>query len=114
MARATSFRIGKVRGDLRGKVWYLTYLENGRRLRPRVGSDRDAARQMAAQINAQLEVSAPTAFSFESIRIDELQRRWLEHHEQILRSSVHQFIRFGGIGQRLSISSIFWLSNTLL
>ena len=25
----TPFRIGKVRGDLRDKVWYLTYFEHG-------------------------------------------------------------------------------------
>jgi hypothetical protein len=42
MAKASSFRVGKVRADLRGKVCYLTYRENGRRLRPWVGSDRDA------------------------------------------------------------------------
>lgn len=40
MATKSSFRIGKVRGDLRGKNWYLTYHENGRRIRPRVGPDR--------------------------------------------------------------------------
>jgi integrase len=34
------------------------------------------------------------AFSFESICIDELQRRWLEHHEQVLRSSVHTVRRY--------------------
>lgn len=84
MAKSKSFRVGKVRADLRRKTWYLTYQENGRRRRPRVGPDRDAARQMAAQINAQLEVGVPTAFSFESVKIDELQRRWLDHHEQIL------------------------------
>jgi integrase len=94
MVKAKSFRVGKVRADLRGHVWYLTYQENGLRRRPRVGPDRDAARQMAAQINAQLEVSVPTAFSFESVRIDELQRRWLDHHEQILRSSVHTIRRY--------------------
>jgi integrase len=94
MAKAKSFRVGKVRADLRGHVWYLTYQENGLRRRPRVGPDRDAARQMAAQINAQLEVSVPTAFSFESVRIDELQWRWLDHHEQILRSSVHTIRRY--------------------
>ncbi len=101
MARASSFRVGKVRADLRGKVLSLTYHENGRRLRTRVGSDRDAARQMAAQVNAQLEVSAPTAFSFESIRIDELQRRWLDHHEQVLRSSVHTVRRYRTATQHL-------------
>lgn len=101
MAKAKSFRVGKVRADLRGHVWYLTYQENGLRRRPRVGPDRDAARQMAAQINAQLEVSVPTAFSFESVRIDELQRRWLDHHEQILRSSVHTVRRYRTATQHL-------------
>ena len=84
MGKSTSFRIGKVRDDLRGRTWCLTYLENGRRLRPRVGTDRDAARQLAAQVNAQLEVSAPTAFSFESTRIDELQQRWPSGRGSIL------------------------------
>ena len=94
MAKTKSFRVGKVRADLRGKVWYLTYHENGRRVRPRLGSDKTVARQMAAQINAQLETSAPTAFSFEPIRIDELQQRWLDHHEQVLRSSVQTIRRY--------------------
>jgi hypothetical protein len=70
-----SFRVGRVRADLRGKVWYLGYHENGVRHRPRVGPDRRAARQMAAQINAQLEVGAPASLSFESITIAELQQR---------------------------------------
>ena len=101
MAKTTSFRVGKVRADLRGQIWYLTYQENGRRQRPRIGPDRDMARQMAAQVNAQLEVSAPTAFSFESIRIDELQRKWLDHHEQVLRSSVHTILRYRTATQHL-------------
>jgi hypothetical protein len=57
--KSTSFRIGKVLGYLRGKVWYLCYLDSGRRHRPRVGTDKQAARQLAAQINAQLAVGAP-------------------------------------------------------
>lgn len=39
MASKKFFRIGKVRGDLRGKNWSLTYHEHGRRIRPRVGPD---------------------------------------------------------------------------
>ena len=89
-----SFRVGKVRGDLRGKVWYLTYSEDGRRRRPRVGSDKDAAKQMAAQIHSQLEVGAPAALSFEAVSLDELQARWLRHHEQVLRSSVQTINRY--------------------
>src|SRR5438045_2501282 len=59
--KSVSFRIGKVQAYLRGHIWYLCYHENGLRRRPRVGTDRDAARQLAAQINAQLEVGAPSA-----------------------------------------------------
>ena len=55
-SKTVSFRIGRVRAYLRGNVWYLTYQEQGQRRQPRVGPDRDVARQMAAEINGQLEV----------------------------------------------------------
>jgi hypothetical protein len=89
-----SVRIGKVQAYLRGQVWYLCYHENGRRQRPRVGPDRDAARQFAAQINAQLAVGAPTALSFLPITIWDLRDRWLQHHELVLRSSVQTIDRY--------------------
>jgi site-specific recombinase XerD len=92
--RSASFRVGKVQAYLRGRVWYLCYHENGQRHRPRVGPDREAARQLAAQINAQLEVGAPAALSFEPISLPELRRRWLEHHEQVLRSSLQTINRY--------------------
>jgi hypothetical protein len=38
--------MGRVRVYLRGRVWYLCHYEDGRRHRPRVGPDRDVARQM--------------------------------------------------------------------
>ncbi|MDB4679997.1 MAG: hypothetical protein P8M30_03950 [Planctomycetaceae bacterium] len=94
MAKQTSFRMGKVRGDLRGKVWYLTYHENGRRKRPKIGSDLKEAKQVASQINSQLELGAPSLLGFEVLRIDELQTRWLEHHEQVLRSSLQTINRY--------------------
>src|SRR5262245_60938016 len=79
--KSNSFRVGRVQAYLRGQVWYLCYHEDGRRLRPRVGPDREAARQLAAQTNAQLEVGAPAVLSFEPIAIPELRDRWLRHHE---------------------------------
>ena len=88
------FRIGKVQAYLRGKIWYLCYHENGARRRPRVGTDREAAKQLAAQINAQLEVGAPAALSFEAIGILDLRHRWLQHHEQVFRSSVQTIHRY--------------------
>ena len=95
MARtATSFRVGRVQGYQRGKVWYLCYFEQGQRKRPRVGSDRDAARTLAAQTNAQITVGAPGVLSFEPVAIAELRQRWLNHHEQVLRSSVSSIRRY--------------------
>lgn len=94
MAPKSSFRIGKVRGDLRGKVWYLTYHENGHRKRPRVSSVLKEAKQVASQINSPLELGAPTLLGFEVLKIDELQTRWLEHHEQVLRSSLQTINRY--------------------
>jgi integrase len=92
--KSVSFRVGKVQAYRRGKIWYLCYHENGQRHRPHVGPDHEAARQLAAQVNAQLEVGAPAALSFESITIAELRRRWLEHHELVLRSSVRTIQRY--------------------
>ena len=89
-----SFRVGKVAVYLRGKVWYLCYHESGQRRRPRVGHDRELARQLAAQTNAQLEVHTPTALSFEPISIAELRERWLHYHEHVLRSSVATVQRY--------------------
>ena len=89
-----SFRIGKVRGDLRGQIWYLTYQENGRRQRPRVGPQLKEAKQLAAQVNSQLELGSPSLLSFESLRLEDLQQRWLEHHEHVLRSSLQTINRY--------------------
>ena len=73
MPRANSFRIGKVTGYLRSRIWYLCYFEHGQRKRPRVGPDRDAARQLAARVSDQLESGAPSAFSFEPLSISKRQ-----------------------------------------
>ncbi len=79
---------------LRGNIWYLYYFEGGKRKRPRVGSDKEVARRMAAQTNAQLEVGAPAPLSFEPITILELRNRWLHYHEHVLRSSVATVKRY--------------------
>lgn len=94
MSKSNSFRVGKVSGYLRGRVWYLCYFEGGKRRRPRAGAERDAARQLAAQVNSQLETGAPAALSFEPVSIPALRDRWLEHHEQVRRSSVQSIARY--------------------
>ncbi len=95
------FRVGKVRADLRGSVWYLSYHEQGQRRRPRVGPDKDVARQLAVQINGQLEVGAPAALSFEPISLVELRERWLARHKHVLRSSVQTIRRYRAATEHL-------------
>src|SRR5205823_3811940 len=92
--KSPSFRVGRVRAYLRGRVWYLCYHEQGKRRRPRVGPDRAAARQLAAQVNAQLEAGAPSALAYEPVTVTELRARWLDHHEHVLRSSVQSVSRY--------------------
>jgi integrase len=99
--KSTWFRIGRVRAFLRGRVWYLCYREYGQRRQPRVGADRDAARKMAAEINAQLETGAPSALGFEPISISELRKRWLEQHEYVRRSSLNTISRYRSATQHL-------------
>lgn len=94
MAKSNSFRVGKVTGYLRGRVWYLCYFEGGKRRRPRAGAERDTARQLASEVNAQLATGAPSALSFEPIGVTALRDRWLEHHEQVRRSSVQSIARY--------------------
>jgi integrase len=89
-----SFRIGRVKGYLRGSIWYLHYFENGQRRRPRVGPDAESARKLAAQTNAQLETGAAPVLSFQPLSVTELRQRWLDHHEHVLRSSVHTINRY--------------------
>tara|TARA_R110000868_G_scaffold329178_1_gene590027 strand:+ start:12284 stop:12556 length:273 start_codon:yes stop_codon:yes gene_type:complete len=62
-SRKASFRIDKVRGDLRGKVWYLTCHENGKRL-PQIGPDKEQAWQMTRPFNPQQEAHTNTVFIF--------------------------------------------------
>ncbi len=102
---AKSFRVGKVRAYLRGRVWYLQYVDGGRRRRPRVGSDRDQARRMAAQINGQLEVGAPAALSYEPISMPDVRQRWLDHHEHVRRSSLQTIRRYRAATEHL-LSSV--------
>lgn len=96
-----SFRVGKVTAYLRGSVWYLSYFENGKRRRPRAGADREVARRLAAETNAQLEASVATALSFEPISIAVLRERWLDYHEHVRRSSVATLRRYRTASQHL-------------
>jgi len=101
MSKIRSFRVGRVTVYLRSRTWYLRYCENTRRQQVRAGVDRDSSRRLAAQVNAQLESGAPAACSFEQISIPELRRRWLDHHEHVLRSSVTTISRYRSASEHL-------------
>ena len=90
-----------MKGYIRGKIWYLQYHDNGQRRRPRVGPDLLAARRLAAQTNAQLESGDVALLTFEPVSVPELRRRWLDHHEHVLRSSVHTVNRYRTATQHL-------------
>jgi integrase len=101
MATPKPFRVGRVTVYPRGNAWYLRYHEHGRRRQVRGGTDKDATRQLAAQVNAQLEACVPAATSFEPLDIPELRRRWLDHHEHVLRSSVATVDRYRAASDHL-------------
>src|SRR5688572_1398923 len=101
MSKQVCFRVGRVAVYLRGRTWYLRYHEQGRRRQVRAGTDRHLCRQLAAQVNAQLEAGAPAATSFEPVDLRELRRRWLEHHEHVLRSSLATIDRYRAATQHL-------------
>ena len=107
-----TFQVGRVKAYVRGRIWYLQYHDNGQGRWPRVGPSLDTTRRLAAQINAQLEAGDVPLLSFDSIAIGELRRRWLEHHEQVFRSSIHTIICrravshgsiFGNVGSKLIV-----------
>jgi integrase len=113
MSRASkSFRIGKVQAYLRNKVWYLCYHDQSKRFRPRVGPCSKEARKLAAQINGQVESQAPASLSFELISIPELRVRWLEHHEQVLRSSPQTVDRYRTATDHL-LTTFFVISTNI-
>lgn len=87
-------RVGRVSYYPHHGSWYVYYREGGRPVRRRVADTEDAAEQIAAQINAQLTAASPTPFSFTPISIAELRRRFLEHHEQVPRSSLATVRRY--------------------
>ena len=89
-----SRRVGRVTIYARGKVWYIYYFENGRRIRRRVGTSLAEAKQLAAQANGQLAARSPALLSFEPISVPELRQRWLDHHEHVRRSSIATIRRY--------------------
>lgn len=87
-------RVGKVSCYHHHGAWWIYYRDGRDQIRRRVGDSEEAAGQLAAQVNAQLSVGALTPFSSTPLRLGELRRRFLEHHELVLRSSLATVSRY--------------------
>ncbi len=87
-------RIGRVSFFEHHGAWYVYYREGSRQIRRRVSASRDEAQRVAAQVNAQLTAATPTLLAFTPISISELRRQFLDHHEQVLRSSLATICRY--------------------
>lgn len=97
----TRKRVGRVSYYLRHSGWHLYYQQDGKSVRRKVAETEGEAAQLAAQINAQLSSGAPAQYTFEPVSIPELRRRFLDHHEHVLGSSLATVRRYRAATQHL-------------
>lgn len=100
-SQCTRYRIGRVSLYLHHGSWWLYYRQHARAVRRRIGEDRPAAERVAAEINAQLTIAAPTMFDFRPIGIAELRAEFLAYHENVQRSSIATVKRYAAATQHL-------------
>ena len=81
-------RIGQVSYYFHHGAWHVYYRQGGQPVRRRVGRDELAAARVAAELNLQLAAELPTLFSFTPLSVAELQQKFLDHHEYVVRSSL--------------------------
>lgn len=101
-ARCRRIRIGRVSIYRHHGTWWIYYRQGDKQHRRRIGEDHDTAERVAAEINAQLTVAAPTMFDFRPIGIAELCREFLQYHEHVLRSSLATIGRYATAIRHLS------------
>lgn len=87
-------RVGCVSVYLRGGRYWIYYRQAGEAVRQPVGIDANAALRLASKINAELAEGTQPALVFKSIQVADLVRKWLDHHEQIRRSSLATVRRY--------------------
>lgn len=75
-------------------AWWIYYRDGGQPVRRKIGDSLSEARQVAAQVNAQLASGAPTLFAFTPISVADLREQFLDYHEHVLRSSVGTLARY--------------------
>ena len=98
---ARKHRVGRVTVYLRGKKWYIYYCENGKSVRRCVGVSLAEAKKLAAQVNGQLATHSPAILSFQPVSVSDLRQRWLNYHEQVLRSSIATIRRYRAVTDHL-------------
>jgi integrase len=93
-ASPTRLRVGRVSIYLHHGAWWVYYRADGQPVRRKVAANREAAEQLAAQINAQLTTGAPTLLSFTPISVPDLRQQFLDYHEHVLKSAVATVRRY--------------------
>ena len=99
--RSVRIRVGRVSYYLHHGSWWVYYREGGKPVRDRVAECEEDAERIASQINAQLASRTPTLLSFTPIEVPELRDSFLNHHENVLRSSVSTIRRYRAATQHL-------------
>ena len=87
-------RVGRVTVYERGHRFWVYYRQGGEVIRRAVGTDRTEALSLAARINAELAEGAPTSLAFRPVVVTGLIEKWLDHHEQVRRSSLATVNRY--------------------
>ncbi len=90
----TRFRVGRVSVYLHHGNWWLYFRDGGKPVRRRIAADRSEAERVAAQVNAQLLASTPTLLSFSPVSVPALRQRFLDYHENVMKSSVGTVRRY--------------------
>ena len=93
--RAARTRVGRVSYYLHHGSWYVYYRSGTHPVRVRIGQSEAEAARVAAERNAELaggRIAIPP--TFEPLSIADLRRRFLEHHEHVLGSSLATVNRY--------------------
>ncbi|MFH1418874.1 MAG: tyrosine-type recombinase/integrase [Planctomycetota bacterium] len=91
--RAWRRRVGRVSVYQRGNQYWI-YYRQGKQVRRPTGDNRAEALTLAAKINAQIAEGAPTVLAFQPVELKDLIEKWLDHHEQVRRSSLATVRRY--------------------
>lgn len=95
------FRVGKVSVYLHHGKWWAYYRDAGQQVRKKIGASRTDAKQVAAQVNAQLANGEQTMLAFSPLGVPELRKQFIDYHELVLKSSMGTVRRYRAATQHL-------------